>query len=739
MAIFIPRILLSHPNITDWQDINISAHVPVWATGVILEFTTITWHGTTIGFRKKGSTDNRAGLAGYQNNTYICVGLDENKVFQAKINNAADLLHIVGYFGPEAVFFTNAIDKSISPYSQWNQVDITSDVGGDPAIGAIIEHFGGTSSSAYGLRKNGSSDARQAWATSGYYSFGQIIGLDVNKKFETYLTNSTQKVWLIGYIKNNATFNTNATDASLSTTGAWTDLPVSLPGNATGAVIEVIGNGTCHLRANGSSDTYYPTYSPAHAFAFVGCDGSGLIEGKISDTSKDFFIVGYFIPPVVPVANFTASITAGNCPLTVNFTDTSTGPPGYWEWDFGDGTAKSYVQNPSHQYTVPGTYTVKLTVSNELGYDDEIKTAYINVYNVGTLTKSLPKIRLLIEAWEVIATLPKIICAAGGYWTWPPKCILPKIQIVARGERISNDFFASMPKITAYGIGESGVSGTAYLTLPKIKLSARGPYVGTLIQTLPKIKISATGNVTFAGKLIAKLPKLKINAIGSSANDGSILITIPRIKMYSSALRGLMGYGGATLPLIKVYANGLTTLNLFGTAHLTIPKIRISASGLIIPIELFETFVINTRNSAVSTYDNYNYNSFAKFNGKYLGANTTNGIFLLEGDKDVSANINAEVATGLINMGTDKLKRITHMFIRMISNGLYEFRFITDNGYEYSVSFGPDVNPNLHPVLAKPGKGAKGEYWKFKFLNSLGADFEIDTMEIKAEITSRKT
>jgi PGF-pre-PGF domain-containing protein len=62
-------------------------------------------------------------------------------------------------------------------------------------------------------------------------------------------------------------------------------------------------------------------------------------------------------------ANFISNSTTGFAPLNVAFTDTSTGLPTSWSWDFGDG-ATSTEQNPTHTYSSAGTYTVKLTVSN---------------------------------------------------------------------------------------------------------------------------------------------------------------------------------------------------------------------------------------------------------------------------------------------------------------------------------------------------------------------------------------
>jgi len=68
-----------------------------------------------------------------------------------------------------------------------------------------------------------------------------------------------------------------------------------------------------------------------------------------------------------PRASFDRTISG----LSVVFKDTSTGNPTSWLWDFGDGSAKSTLQNPSHVYGAPGTYIVTLKVTNSLNETSE--------------------------------------------------------------------------------------------------------------------------------------------------------------------------------------------------------------------------------------------------------------------------------------------------------------------------------------------------------------------------------
>lgn len=89
---------------------------------------------------------------------------------------------------------------------------------------------------------------------------------------------------------------------------------------------------------------------------------------------------------IAPLSNFTADVTSGTRPLTVNFTNLSQGATSYL-WNFGDGNT-STATNPTHNYTTVGIFTVTLTATNDAGNNVNTKTSYI-MTTIATYTKSV--------------------------------------------------------------------------------------------------------------------------------------------------------------------------------------------------------------------------------------------------------------------------------------------------------------------------------------------------------------
>ncbi|MBP8250238.1 MAG: M36 family metallopeptidase, partial [Chitinophagales bacterium] len=136
-------------------------------------------------------------------------------------------------------------------------------------------------------------------------------------------------------------------------------------------------------------------YNNAHrcriweAFARRGM-GFNAVQGSSSSSTDQ--TAGFSLPPFcliatqTPVAAFTSNLSTIPCAGTVQFTDAST-QAFNWAWDFGDG-GTSILTNPTHQYTSPGTYNVKLVVTNPLGSDSVVHPITVSPAFSATITAS---------------------------------------------------------------------------------------------------------------------------------------------------------------------------------------------------------------------------------------------------------------------------------------------------------------------------------------------------------------
>jgi hypothetical protein len=92
-------------------------------------------------------------------------------------------------------------------------------------------------------------------------------------------------------------------------------------------------------------------------------------------------LIALLLPGCSPQAILTASVTSGQAPLTVTFTNTSKNADEY-HWDFGDGSAMTTTteESVSHEYTLAGTHTVTLVVNKKKSPDkSSMSTVTINV------------------------------------------------------------------------------------------------------------------------------------------------------------------------------------------------------------------------------------------------------------------------------------------------------------------------------------------------------------------------
>jgi PKD repeat protein len=135
----------------------------------------------------------------------------------------------------------------------------------------------------------------------------------------------------------------------------------------------------------GSSVTHDSQYIVTAQFAIPALEPVGWKDAAVVFTLPEGGTLTYSKTAAFQVtagsgvaASFTGTPTSGTVPLTVNFTNTSTGTITNRLWSFGDG-ATSTAANPAHTYTNTGSYTVSLAVFAAAGSNTLSRAGYITV------------------------------------------------------------------------------------------------------------------------------------------------------------------------------------------------------------------------------------------------------------------------------------------------------------------------------------------------------------------------
>ncbi|ONI81260.1 hypothetical protein ALI144C_22300 [Actinosynnema sp. ALI-1.44] len=110
-----------------------------------------------------------------------------------------------------------------------------------------------------------------------------------------------------------------------------------------------------------------PSSTPAELEKWVVDNASqGKLSGIGSSPNKLLYIPNTGTPPDGPVARFTASCPSNGLKCSFDGS-TSSGTISSYKWAFGDNTADGDGKTVDHTYGTKGTYTVKLTVTDNTG------------------------------------------------------------------------------------------------------------------------------------------------------------------------------------------------------------------------------------------------------------------------------------------------------------------------------------------------------------------------------------
>ena len=161
-------------------------------------------------------------------------------------------------------------------------------------------------------------------------------------------------------------------EATIQEVVGWNNHTFSTPfaWDGTSNILIQICHQSGQWSGNATHYTHTTTFNSATIFVEDGnpqvCQEWFGNQNQPNDERPDIRFI-FEVPIPDPVADFSAS-TSSSCSGIVSFSDLTTNDPDSWQWDFGDGNTDT-VQNPTHTYTVDGTYDVTLIATNQFNSD----------------------------------------------------------------------------------------------------------------------------------------------------------------------------------------------------------------------------------------------------------------------------------------------------------------------------------------------------------------------------------
>lgn len=159
--------------------------------------------------------------------------------------------------------------------------------------------------------------------------------------------------------------------------------------------------------------------------------------------------------------------------------------------------------------------------------------------------------------------------------------------------------------------------------------------------------------------------------------------------------------------------------------------------------EWYTGWVMNTELLAPSEYQNVPFNSVCRLGDKYLAASDS-GIYELSGSTDAGNQVATLLQTGVLDFGTNQLKRIEAMYLGYSATGQLKLRVdLAVRGEQQTYWYNVDANyigkggaPTNGRVLL--GKGMNSLYYRFSLTNSEGCDVLINQLSILPAVTTRR-
>jgi hypothetical protein len=300
------------------------------------------------------------------------------------------------------------------------------------------------------------------------------------------------------------------------------------------------------------------------------------------------------------------------------------------------------------------------------------------------------------------------------------------IQTIDFHEGISNIEF---PPFTLSATGAIGCFGVANISFPSFDLTSTGivSALGVGALNFPAFDISATGIVTVLGTASIIQKSFTLSVSGWVAATGIANISFPVFTLEAgNIVIGSIGTFDKEFPAFTLSTTTLLSIN--GSATILFPAFSLDTATTPLTAT-YLSMVLNLKNRALTLYDNYDFNSMCRFNGKHFGATSTNIYDLGLGDTDAGTLISWNLRTGYLDLEQKLKKKLRQAWLSYKSEVNIILTIIQPDGQEFEYTL-DGIYDDETGLRIKFGKGIRSKYISLDIQNVDGSTLTLDSIKL---------
>lgn len=123
------------------------------------------------------------------------------------------------------------------------------------------------------------------------------------------------------------------------------------------------------------------------------------------------------------------------------------------------------------------------------------------------------------------------------------------------------------------------------------------------------------------------------------------------------------------------------------------------------------------------------FNSMCRFGDTYLGV-TNQGLFRIQGYADAGVQIPAVFKLGKTDFGTDRMKRISYVYLGLETTGALKLNVYCDGVFKKAYDVPYPGTGKQEVVVKIPDRGLIARYWEFGVESVSGCFFALYSIKI---------